>query len=222
MKFEDIENAINPNQSNQFWDMQNKFNTKQQTLPIQNGEQFENLYKDIPINQIISDLHIIQEKPQILEKTIKNNQNLLDFPITWEELTTQTKSLQPEKACGPDSIKNEMLKRSSPEMQGAVLKLFNTLLQSGCFSDIWCKGLISPIHKSGDRSDPNNYRGICVSSCLGKLFCSILNKRMLDFFEEHSILSKSQIGFLPKHHTTNHVYTLHRLINKHVHQKKKR
>ena len=101
-----------------------------------------------------------------------------------------------------------------------MLKLFNTVLQSGCFPDIWCKGLIPPILKNCDNSDPNNYHGISVSSCLGKLFCSIINKRILDFLEEHSILSKSQIGFLPKHHTTDHVYTLHTLINKHAHQTK--
>ena len=127
--------------------MRNKFNIKQQTLPIQNGDiwraHFENLYKDIPINQINSDQCIIQENLQTLEETF-TNQNPLDFPITWEELTTQTKSLQLRKACGPDSIKNEMLKCSTPEMQGAVLKLFNTVLQSGCFPDIWCKGLIFP------------------------------------------------------------------------------
>ena len=106
--------------------MRNKFNIKQQTLPIQNGDiwraHFENLYKDIPINQINSDQCIIQENLQTLEETF-TNQNPLDFPITWEELTTQTQSLQLRKAGGPDSIKNEMLKCSSPEMQRAVLKL---------------------------------------------------------------------------------------------------
>ena len=35
MKLEDIENTIN---QNQFWDVWNKFNTKQQTIPIQNGD----------------------------------------------------------------------------------------------------------------------------------------------------------------------------------------
>ena len=59
MNLEDTENAINKNQS---WDIWNKFNTKQQILPIQNGDiwgaHFENLYKDIPINQINSDQHI--------------------------------------------------------------------------------------------------------------------------------------------------------------------
>ena len=122
MKLEDIENAIN---QNQFWNMWNKFNTKlQQTLPIQNGDiwkaHFENLYKDIPIKQIRPEQNIIKEKLQTLEQTIKDNQNPLDSPITWEELITQTKSLQPRKACGPDSIKNEMLKCSTPESVKAV------------------------------------------------------------------------------------------------------
>lgn len=128
-----------------------------------------------------------KEKLQTLREIIKDNPNPLDFPITWEELTTQTKSLQPRKTCGPDSIKYEMLKCSIPEMQGAVLKLFNVVLQSECFPDIWCKRLTSTNHKSEDKSEPSNYCGICVSSCLGKLFCSILNKRIPDFFDQHSI-----------------------------------
>ena len=222
MKLEDIENAIN---QNQFWDMWNNFNAnKTQALPIQNGDiwraHFENLYKDIPINQMNSDQCIIKEKLQILEKTIKDNQNPIDFPITWEELIQQTKYLKPRKACGPDRISNEMLKCSTPEMQGAMLKLFNVVLRSGCFPGMWCEGLISPIHKNGDKSDPNNYRGICVSSCVGKLFCSILNRRILNFLDEHTILSRNQIGFVPKHRTTDHIYTLHSLITKHVHQTK--
>ena len=32
----------------------------------------------------------------------------------------------------------------------------------------WCGGLITSIFKSGGRNGPPNYRGICVSSCLGR------------------------------------------------------
>ena len=35
-------------------------------------------------------------------------------------------------------------------------------------------------------------------------------------------MSKSQIGFLPNHCTSDHIYTLHTLINKHVHQTNKK
>ena len=57
-------------------------------------------------------------------------------------------------------------------------------------------GLSHQFLKNGTKSDPSNYRGICVSSCLGKLFCSILNQRLLEHVESLEILHKSQIGFL--------------------------
>ena len=66
----------------------------------------------------------------------------------------------------------------------------------------------------GDKSDPTNYRGICVSSCLGKLFCSILNRRILLYFEENNTLHNFQIGFLPENHTADHVFTLKTLTDK--------
>ncbi len=59
-----------------------------------------------------------------------------------------------------------------------------------------------------------------MSSNLGKLFCSIINARLLDFITTHNVLSRSQIGFLPNYRTSDHIYTLHTLIEKHIHQDK--
>ena len=42
-------------------------------------------------------------------------------------------------------------------------------------SNNWSNGIITALHKSGNKDDPSSFRGICISSCLGKLFCSILN-----------------------------------------------
>lgn len=63
-----------------------------------------------------------------------------------------------------------MIKASQNSLIPIYKKLFNLILISGIFPDNWCQGLITPIFKSGEKKDPNNYRGICVSSCLGKLF----------------------------------------------------
>ena len=70
-----------------------------------------------------------------------------------------------------------MIKASLNEMMPVYHKLFNNVLSGGSMPLMWCtSGLITPIFKSGVRNDPTNYRGICVSSCLQKLFCSILNR----------------------------------------------
>lgn len=112
-----------------------------------------------------------------------------------------------------------MLKLSTPELQVALLKLLNLVLESGCFPDDWNKVLISPIYKTGNKLDPENYRGICVSSNEGKVVCSILNLRVQSYLIEHYVLSKNLIGFLPKHRSTDHIFTLNTLVNKHVHQR---
>ena len=81
---------------------------------------------------------------------------------------------------------------------------------------MWTKGLITPIYKSVDQSDPSNYRGICVTSCLGKLFCSILNIRVLEFVQTRNILHLSQIVFLPGNRTSYHLFSLKTLTDKYV------
>ncbi len=126
---------------------------------------------------------------------IKANQNPLDFPKTLKELEDKLRVLEPKKACGVDSILNEMLKHTEQSFKLCMLKLFNNVLCVGFFHEIWNKGLISPIYKNGDKLDPNNYRGICVNSNLGKVLCSsILNTRLLHFLMKHNALSKRRAG----------------------------
>ena len=88
------------------------------------------------------------------------------------------------------------IKCLSTKFQTGILKLFNLVLSVGYYPDIWNQGLITPIFKSGDKFDPSNYRGICVNSNLGKLFCSIINSRVLNFLTEYNTLSKCQVGFV--------------------------
>ena len=62
----------------------------------------------------------------------------------------------------------------------------------GNFPEEWNYGLIKLIHKGNDIYDPNNYRGITLNSCLGKLFCTILYNRLATIFEQENIYCKEQ------------------------------
>ena len=86
------------------------------------------------------------------------------------------------------------------------------------FPSSWCKGIITPIFKSENKQDPANYRGICINSCLGKLFTAVLNARLKIFLLDQDILHKAQIGFLPNHRTSDHIFTLKTLTDKYVNQ----
>lgn len=148
---------------NNFWKKWHSFNRpRKEELAIQNGEiwkkHFENLFSPITLNSAQTDL---LKKLKILESVVKDNQNPLDYQITEEELLLKIQALQPGKASAPDGILNEMLKFSSHKQKAAMLKLFNSILNTGYFPDIWSKGIITPIFKNGNKFDPNNYRGIC-------------------------------------------------------------
>ena len=64
--------------------------------------------------------------------------------------------------------------------------------------------------------DPDNYRGICVISCLSKLFLLILNQRLSSFVNTYKIINRSQIGFQKRKRTSDHIFSLKTIINKHV------
>ena len=109
-----------------------------------------------------------------------------------------------------------MLKCSVNQLASSLVKLFNFIVKKGSFPDIWSTGIISPIFKSGNKSYPSNYRGICVTSCFGKLFSSVLNLTLGSFLQDQKILHPSQISFLRGYRTTDHMFSMRTLIDKYV------
>ena len=69
--------------------------------------------------------------------------------------------------------------------------------------------------------DFNNYRGIAVSSCFGKLFTLIINERLVEFLDLRNTLSYFQIGFRRTYRTSDHVFILNTILNSYF-QKGKR
>ena len=76
-------------------------------------------------------------------------------------------------------------------------------------------GYISPIFKTGDSSNPENYRGITITSNIGK----VLNNRLDKFLEENQIIEKVQIGFTKNARTSDHMFVLESLIDKYTNMK---
>jgi hypothetical protein len=93
---------------------------------------------------------------------------LLNSNITTEEVLKAAKSLKNGNAGGPDGILNEMLEISCIYNTTAYVNLFNTILKSGIYPELWRETYIKPIFKGGRFNDPSNYRGIALSSCFGK------------------------------------------------------
>lgn len=112
----------------------------------------------------------------------------LDYPITLEELKKSGEILTSGKAVGVDNISNEMLSCLIESNLLILIKLFNLIMSGGEVLPDWVISYIVLIHKNGRKYDPSNYRGISLLSCMGKLFLSILNKRLLEFCIDQNII----------------------------------
>ena len=147
----------------------------------------------------------------------------LDNEITLDELNESAKTSLPlGKAVGVDNLSNEMIASLIDIYPELVLKLFNSILNSGEIMPDWVISYIVPIHKTGPRSDPSNYRGISLLSCLGKFFLSILNKRLTKFCIEKGVLSDTQLGFMKGNRCSDAHVLIHNLIDKYCHKYNKK
>ena len=92
-----------------------------------------------------------------------------EFLCTEEQVFTLISSLNISKSTGADGISARMLKQTIHSITPSVTKLFNLSLKSGIFPDDWKFAKIVPIPKSGDLTNPSNYRPISILPLLSKL-----------------------------------------------------
>ena len=146
----------------------------------------------------------------------------LDYEISEQETVTAIDLLKTGKAPGVDNILCELLKHGKEALKGPLTILFNNILISGRYPTLWSHGLIIPIFKKDDPSNPENYRGITLLSAMGKIFTSIMNSRLCDYLIEKGIITPEQCGFRKKHGTQDSIFILKALIDKYVKSKPKK
>lgn len=124
-----------------------------------------------------------------------------DFKIRQCDVRAELQSIDVRKANGPDGIPPIVLKMCAAELTPVLTRLYRLSLSSGCVPESWREANVQPVPKKGDRSDPSNYRPIAVTSVLCKIMERILNKQLVHYLEEHSIIHDRQYGFRPKRST---------------------
>ena len=137
----------------------------------------------------------------------------LNVDITAEELHECIRKLKRGKSSGMDGLLAEMIKDGGDVLQSCILCLFNCMLASH-FPERLSVGLITAVHKAGDKSDMSNYRGISVNSVIAKLFAMILEQRIAKWADERGVKARGQAGFRKDHRTVDNIYVLRALIDR--------
>ena len=89
-----------------------------------------------------------------------------------------------------------MLKNLPPITKQYLLDLYNKIWNENSFPNDWKSSVILPILKPGkEPTNPKNYRPISLTSCICKLFETMVNSRLMWHLERTQKLSFHQYGF---------------------------
>ncbi len=146
----------------------------------------------------------------------------LDFPFTISEIKAAIKSSKNGKSSSDDLLLNEMIKSSMNTILPALTKLFNLILGSEKFPKVWNIAYQVPLFKGGDLFNTGDFRGISITSCLGKIFNKCLNSRLQSMIEQDKKLADTQAAYRTEFSTIDQIFILKSLINKYTIRGKKK
>lgn len=120
-------------------------------------------------------------------------------PVNGDYVLKSLASLDSHKATGLDGLTSKILKISAPVISSHLTTIFNQSIESGIFPSKWKTARITPVFKSGDHSDADNYRPISILPIISKLLERHIHKHIYNFISSHDLLFAAQSGFRPQH-----------------------
>ena len=121
--------------------------------------------------------------------------------VTYQQIMKILQTTKPSKAAGIDKVPAKLIKDGANEIAAPLTFLINTSLQSGIFPTSEKIAIITPLYKSGDRTNIDNYRPISVLNIISKTVERAVYNQLSEYLEENNLLSDQQYGFRRKRST---------------------
>ena len=130
-------------------------------------------------------------------KNIKTEATIPSMSV--HEVYSLLTQLKQTNTRGLDELDSKILKLSAPIISETLTYLYNLCIDKRQFPILLKQAKIIPIHKSGDKSDPSNYRPISILSVLSKPLEKHMIKHMLSHVNKYDLIHPNQSGFRQNH-----------------------
>eukprot|EP00794_Sanderia_malayensis_P021030 gene21030-23083_t len=100
--------------------------------------------------------------------------------VSSQKVYTFIKELKNGKSTGIDGISVKLLKAGAKSLSPALAFLFNYSIATSTVPKIWKRKRVSPIHKSGGKTDCCNYRPISIQPIPLKLLELVIHEQLRD------------------------------------------
>jgi len=139
---------------------------------------------------------------------IITNSSLETILINENQILGILKSLNVNKAHGPDNISGRMIQLCGASISLPLSIIYNNIISSGIFPSLWKSANVTPTHKKDSKQSVKNYRPISLLPIFSKIFEKILFAKMYNYFIENDLITKNQSGFRPNDSVTNQLISL--------------
>lgn len=139
-------------------------------------------------------------------------------PPDYNEVIKAIESLKNYKAGGENQLVAELWKNANEQTLRNLHKCIIDIWNTEKMPEEWNTAIIHPLHKKGDRSDPNNYRGISLLDTTYKIFSKIIYSRIQEQLDRE--LGEYQGGFRPGRSCPDQILSL-KWIMKHQRSRSK-
>jgi len=120
--------------------------------------------------------------------------------------------LKSHKSPGIDQIPAELIKAGGRTICLEIHKFITSIWKKEKMHEKWKESIIVPIHKEGDKTDCNNYRGISLLQTTYKILSNILLSRLIPYAKE--IVGYHQCGFRRNRSNIDHIICIRQILEK--------
>ena len=118
------------------------------------------------------------------------------------------RNLNPNKATGSDGISGHMLLLCDESVVLPLKIIFQSILSTSTYPDIWKLANVTPIFKKGDKQLIESYRPISLLPICGNCFEKIIFNNLYSYLNGNNLITNNQSGFRPGDSTTNQLVYL--------------
>jgi len=145
----------------------------------------------------------------VLPLFFSNTISILDtIPMDQKVIIEIIKSINVNKAHGPDNISGRMIKLCGENLALPLSIIYTNIINTGIFPTLWKSANVTPTHKKENKQLIKNYRPISLIPIFSKIFEKILFRRMYNFFVMNNLITNNQSGFRPNDSVTNQLISL--------------
>ena len=121
-----------------------------------------------------------------------------DVHFTPDDIIEAIKELDPYSAAPDGDIPAKVLCSCKEQLATPLMLMWSQSFETGTIPPSLKNQYITPVFKSGNRSDPANYRPVSLTSHLIKIFERVLRKHLVAHMEDNDLMNDNQHGFRKK------------------------